>query len=123
MEEVFFFQYHLRVDKFTCMKYYVNERRYIIERFIQQKNSEKEEIDKENASDPSVKKVLKIVERFIETHRVMCYGGTAINSPTTAPKVPVIKGEIPRFSFFFTLRPSGVELLTSESWLVLVTFS
>jgi hypothetical protein len=47
MEEVFFFQYHLRVDKFTCMKYYVNERRYIIERFIQQKNSEKEEIDKE----------------------------------------------------------------------------
>jgi hypothetical protein len=39
-----------------------------------------EEIDKENASDPSVKKVLKIVERFIETHRVMCYGGTAINN-------------------------------------------
>jgi hypothetical protein len=39
-----------------------------------------EEIDKENASDPSVKKVLKIVERFIKTHRVMCYGGTAINN-------------------------------------------
>lgn len=39
-----------------------------------------EEIDKENAKDPSVKKVLKIVERFIETHRVMCYGGTAINN-------------------------------------------
>jgi hypothetical protein len=39
-----------------------------------------EEIDKENASDPSVKRVLKIVERFIKTHRVMCYGGTAINN-------------------------------------------
>lgn len=39
-----------------------------------------EQIDKQAASDPAIKKVLKIVERFIQTHRVMCYGGTAINS-------------------------------------------
>jgi len=38
------------------------------------------EIDKVAASDPAIKKVLKIVEKFIQTHRVMCYGGTAINS-------------------------------------------
>ena len=38
------------------------------------------EIDKQAASDPAIRKVLKIVERFLQTHRVMCYGGTAINS-------------------------------------------
>jgi len=47
MEEVFFFQYHMNLDKFTCMKYNINERRFIIDKFIEQKNSEKEEIDKE----------------------------------------------------------------------------
>lgn len=39
-----------------------------------------EQIDKEAASDPDVKKMIKIVREFIETHRVMCYGGTAINN-------------------------------------------
>lgn len=38
------------------------------------------EIDKQAASDPSIRKVMKIVERFIQTHRTMCYGGTAINN-------------------------------------------
>jgi hypothetical protein len=38
------------------------------------------EIDKQAASDPAIKKVMTIVERFIETHRTMCYGGTAINN-------------------------------------------
>jgi len=38
------------------------------------------EIDKQAASDPAIKKVMKIVERFIQTHRTMCYGGTAINN-------------------------------------------
>ena len=38
------------------------------------------EIDKQAASDPAIKKVMRIVERFIQTHRVMCYGGTAINN-------------------------------------------
>lgn len=39
-----------------------------------------EKLDKEAASDPAIKKVLSIVEQFIKTHRVMCYGGTAINN-------------------------------------------
>jgi hypothetical protein len=39
-----------------------------------------EQIDKEAASDPDVKKMIRIVREFIETHRVMCYGGTAINN-------------------------------------------
>ena len=36
--------------------------------------------DKEVASDPHIKQILKLVENFIKTHRVMCYGGTAINN-------------------------------------------
>jgi hypothetical protein len=36
-------------------------------------------IDKETAQDPDITKILSIVREFIETHRVMCYGGTAIN--------------------------------------------
>ena len=39
-----------------------------------------ENIDKEVAGNPEVKKMIKIVREFIETHRVMCYGGTAINN-------------------------------------------
>jgi hypothetical protein len=39
-----------------------------------------QQIDREAASDPDVKKMIKIVREFIETHRVMCYGGTAINN-------------------------------------------
>jgi hypothetical protein len=37
-------------------------------------------LDKEIASDPKIKKSLNVVEDFIKTHRVMCYGGTAINN-------------------------------------------
>lgn len=36
--------------------------------------------DKEAASNPTIKKTMGIVEDFIKTHRVMCYGGTAINN-------------------------------------------
>jgi len=39
-----------------------------------------EQIDREVAGNPEVKKMIKIVREFIETHRVMCYGGTAINN-------------------------------------------
>jgi Poly(A) polymerase catalytic subunit len=39
-----------------------------------------ENIDKEVAGNPEVKRMIKIVREFIETHRVMCYGGTAINN-------------------------------------------
>ena len=37
-------------------------------------------IDKENATNPIVKTAISIVEHFIKTRRVMCYGGTAINN-------------------------------------------
>ena len=37
-------------------------------------------IDKEAADDPKLKNALKIVKKFIQTHPVICYGGTAINS-------------------------------------------
>jgi len=39
-----------------------------------------EQIDKENATNPVVKTAISIVEHFVKTHRVMCYGGTAINN-------------------------------------------
>ena len=37
-------------------------------------------IDKEEAGDPKLKKSLKVVREFIQTHPVICYGGTAINN-------------------------------------------
>ena len=39
-----------------------------------------EQIDKEAANNPNVKNMMKIVRDFIHQHRVMCYGGTAINN-------------------------------------------
>ena len=39
-----------------------------------------EQLDKEAASDPHIKTALILVEKFIKSHRVMCYGGTAINN-------------------------------------------
>lgn len=33
-----------------------------------------------DATDPLVKKMLGVVEKFLKTHRVLCYGGTAINN-------------------------------------------
>lgn len=36
--------------------------------------------DKRAASDPLTKTALSIVEEFLKNHRVMCYGGTAINN-------------------------------------------
>jgi hypothetical protein len=38
------------------------------------------ENDKRSASDPLTKTALSIVEDFLKTHRVLCYGGTAINN-------------------------------------------
>jgi hypothetical protein len=36
--------------------------------------------DKDVATDPTVRNILAMVKTFIETNRVMCYGGTAINN-------------------------------------------
>jgi hypothetical protein len=38
------------------------------------------ENDKKAAADPTIRKSLSIVEEFIKTHPVLCYGGTAINN-------------------------------------------
>jgi len=59
------------------------------------------QIDKETAGNPEVKKMIKIVQEFIETHRVMCYGGTAINN-LLPPKDQFYdySVEIPDYDFF-----------------------
>ena len=47
MEEVFFFQYHMHLDRNTVMTYPLTERKWLIERFIQQKNKENEQMEVE----------------------------------------------------------------------------
>ena len=39
-----------------------------------------EKIEKAQADDLNIKKSIKIVEAFLKSHHVMCYGGTAINN-------------------------------------------
>jgi Poly(A) polymerase catalytic subunit len=59
------------------------------------------DIDKKNASDPEVKKLLGIVHHFLQTHRLLCYGGTAINN--ILPKKDRfydMKYDIPDYDFF-----------------------
>ena len=60
-----------------------------------------EQIDRETAGNPEVKKMIKVVQEFIETHRVMCYGGTAINNllPPQDRFYDYSK-EIPDYDFF-----------------------
>jgi hypothetical protein len=47
MDEVFFFLYHMHMDRFKTLKLDILERRYMIDKFIAQKQSEKEEMEKE----------------------------------------------------------------------------
>lgn len=39
-----------------------------------------ERLDRETAENPNIRKMIGVVESFLRTHRVMCYGGTAINN-------------------------------------------
>ena len=39
-----------------------------------------EKLEKKAAEDPNIKKSIAIVEAFLKSHSVMCYGGTAINN-------------------------------------------
>jgi hypothetical protein len=58
-------------------------------------------MNRENASNPLVKKLLGIVHRFLQTHRLLCYGGTAINN--LLPKKDQFydnKYDIPDYDFF-----------------------
>lgn len=59
------------------------------------------ENDKRAAADPLTKTALSIVEEFLKTHRVMCYGGTAINN--LLPKEDRFydpETDIPDYDFF-----------------------
>jgi hypothetical protein len=58
-------------------------------------------IDKENATNPIVQTALSLVEEFIKSNRVMCYGGTAINN--LLPKEERFydpEKDIPDYDFF-----------------------
>lgn len=46
MEEIFFFQYHLHQDRYTTLSMPIYERKWMIERFIQQKNKENDAMEK-----------------------------------------------------------------------------
>lgn len=59
------------------------------------------ENDKRAASDPLVKTALGVVEDFLKNHRVLCYGGTAINNLLPAKDRfynPVT--DVPDYDFF-----------------------
>jgi len=43
MEEVFFFLYHFNQDKQQCLSYPIHERKWLIKRFISQKEKEAED--------------------------------------------------------------------------------
>ena len=60
-----------------------------------------DENNREAASDPTTKTSLGIVEKFLRTHPVLCYGGTAINN--LLPKKDRFydpKVEVPDYDFF-----------------------
>lgn len=60
-----------------------------------------QDINRQNASDPEIKKLLQIVHRFLQTHHLLCYGGTAINN--LLPKKDQFystKYDIPDYDFF-----------------------
>lgn len=45
MEEMFFFMYHLRQTRASFLSLPINERKWIIERFIKQKDKENEAME------------------------------------------------------------------------------
>jgi hypothetical protein len=45
MEEKFFFQYHMRLNPESVMELPINERKWMIRRFILQKNKENEAME------------------------------------------------------------------------------
>ena len=46
MDEAFFFLYHLHVSRHDFLQYPINERKYMISKFIEQKEKENEYIEK-----------------------------------------------------------------------------
>ena len=66
MDEIFFFQYHLRINKFDWCKYSIMERRYLIDKYIQQKEMEqKNMLGAENKEKQKQRELDKIKEAKI----------------------------------------------------------
>ena len=69
-------------------------------------------IDKTNASKPEVHRMMKVVRKFIQDNKVLCYGGTAINN--LLPKEKQFydpQKDIPDYDFFSaTPQKHAVEL-------------
>jgi hypothetical protein len=79
-------------------------------------NEQAEMLAKRDAELPSVKTSTRIVEAFLKSHRVMCYGGTAINN--LLPKEEQFYGpdETPDYDFFSeTPQEHGMELANQLS--------
>ena len=62
--------------------------------------SQGEMLEARAAEDPSVTKSTKIVEDFLKTHRVLCYGGTAINNLLPEKERFYGPTETPDYDFF-----------------------
>jgi len=60
-----------------------------------------EENEKRAAEDPGIKKSVEIVEEFLKSNKVLCYGGTAINNLLPEKERFYRKGrDIPDYDFF-----------------------
>jgi hypothetical protein len=58
-------------------------------------------IKKSNASNPDIKKMMGIVYKFMQTHRVLGYGGTALNNLLPKSKqFYVLSKDVPDYDFF-----------------------
>ena len=69
-------------------------------------------IDKEAASDPEIRKIMKHVHSFIQKRRVLCYGGTAINN--ILPKKEQFYDftvDVPDYDFFSETPPEHAKEL------------
>jgi len=78
-----------------------NRFQYIMEEIEAAAAQAQELIDRRNAGEPIIRKMMGIVKKFMQTHRVLGYGGTAINNLLPREKQfydPDV--EIPDYDFF-----------------------
>ena len=60
-----------------------------------------ERLDKENANDPLVKKMMNLVKSFLQHRKLLCYGGTALNNLLPAEdRFYDPEKDIPDYDFF-----------------------
>ena len=68
--------------------------------------------NRKNVDTPEIKKIIEIVENFIQSKKLICYGGTAINN--ILPKNDQFYDytlEIPDYDFFSTTPVKDAKLL------------